>query len=114
MTLLLNRVIALPLLAVSGIAGRVASGDLTVSLPEGDRSDEVGALVRAFRAMVENFRDQTRELVEGATVLGAAMTARVVRCTTTPVITRQLGIHRPGCSNSTVSGLGNTRALRFC
>ena len=81
MTLLLNRVIALPLLAVSGIAGRVASGDLTVSLPEGDRSDEVGALVRAFRAMVENFRDQTRELVEGATVLGAAA-SEIVASTT--------------------------------
>ena len=81
MTVLLNRLIAVPLLAVSGIAGRVASGDLTVSLPEGNRSDEVGTLVHAFRAMVGNFRDQIRGLVEGATVLGAAA-SEIVASTT--------------------------------
>ncbi|MDP2378496.1 methyl-accepting chemotaxis protein [Reyranella sp.] len=81
MALLLNRVIALPLLAVSGIAERVASGDLTVNIPEDDRADEVGALARAFRAMVENLRGQIRELVEGATALGSAA-SEIVASTT--------------------------------
>ena len=72
MALLLNRVIAVPLRAVSGMAERVASGDLTVNVPVDDRVDEVGALVRAFRAMSENLREQIRGLIEGANVLGSA------------------------------------------
>lgn len=72
MALFLSRVIAEPLKAVSGIAERVASGDLTVDVPQGDRADEVGVLVRSFRAMCENLRDQIRGLVEGANVLGSA------------------------------------------
>jgi methyl-accepting chemotaxis protein len=79
--LLLNRVIALPLQAVSGIAARVASGDLTVNVPEDDRADEVGALVRAFRAMLENLREQIRGLIEGANVLGSAA-SEIVASTT--------------------------------
>ncbi|OGA78204.1 MAG: hypothetical protein A3G27_11710 [Betaproteobacteria bacterium RIFCSPLOWO2_12_FULL_66_14] len=81
MALLLNRVIALPLLAVSGIAERVASGDLTVNIPEDHRADEVGTLVRGFRALLENLRAQTRQLVEGANVLGAAA-SEIVASTT--------------------------------
>jgi methyl-accepting chemotaxis protein len=81
MALLLNRAIALPLRAVSGIAERVAAGDLTVNVPEDDRADEVGALVRAFRAMLENLRGQIRELIEGANVLGSAA-SEIVASTT--------------------------------
>jgi methyl-accepting chemotaxis protein len=72
MVLFLSRIIAVPLGTISGIAERVAAGDLTVNVPEDDRADEVGALVRAFRAMLENLRGQIRGLTEGANVLGSA------------------------------------------
>ncbi|MFZ2629766.1 MAG: MCP four helix bundle domain-containing protein, partial [Rugosibacter sp.] len=53
MVLLLNRIIAAPLRVIAGIAGQVAGGDLTVSVPADNRADEVGDLARAFRAMIE-------------------------------------------------------------
>jgi methyl-accepting chemotaxis protein len=81
MALLLNRAIALPLRAVSGIAEQVAAGDLTVNVPDDDRADEVGALVRAFRVMLQNLRGQIRELIEGANVLGSAA-SEIVASTT--------------------------------
>jgi methyl-accepting chemotaxis protein len=98
---LLNRVIAMPLRTVTGIAERVASGDLTVSLPAENRSDEVGVLTQTFRSMMENLRNLTIELREGTNVLavsaseivattaqvaaGAAETATAVSETTTTV-----------------------------
>jgi methyl-accepting chemotaxis protein len=50
---LMNRLIAVPLQTVTGVAERVTAGDLTVRVEAGDRSDEVGALQRAFKIMVE-------------------------------------------------------------
>ncbi len=81
--LFLNRIIALPLGTISGVAGQVASGDLTVSVPQDGRADEVGALLRAFRSMVENLRRGTRELHEGIGVLGSASSE--ILATTTQV-----------------------------
>ena len=102
MALFLNRVIAEPLKLVSDIAERVASGDLSVNVPEDDRADEVGALARAFRAMIENLRRTTREIHESIGVLasssseilatatqvaaGAAETATAVSETTATVV----------------------------
>ncbi len=56
MVWLMNRQIAAPLRAVTGVAERVAAGDLTVVIEAEDRSDEVGALQRAFRIMVEKLQ----------------------------------------------------------
>jgi len=83
MVLLLNRVIAVPLRMVSGIAERVASGDLTVTLPAENRSDEVGVLTQTFRRMVENLRNLTIEIREGTNVL--ASSASEIVATTTQV-----------------------------
>lgn len=69
----LNRAIAAPLRQIAGIAERVASGDLTVTVASADgRADEVGVLTQTFRRMVESLRGVNREIREGATVLGAA------------------------------------------
>jgi len=81
MVLLLNRVIAVPLRMVSGIAERVASGDLTVTLPAENRSDEVGVLAQTFRRMVESLRNLTIEIREGTNVL-AASASEIVATTT--------------------------------
>jgi methyl-accepting chemotaxis protein len=50
---LMNRLIAVPLQTVTGVAEGVTAGALTVRVEAGDRSDEVGALQRAFKIMVE-------------------------------------------------------------
>jgi len=42
MAVFLNRILASPLKVISGMAERVASGDLTVNMPVDDRADEVG------------------------------------------------------------------------
>ncbi len=68
----LNSVIARPLKDVSEIAGRVAGGDLTVSIPGGERQDEVGVLVRTFRAMIERLKKQTKEINEAVNVLATS------------------------------------------
>jgi methyl-accepting chemotaxis protein len=83
MVLLLTRVIAVPLRAVSSLAGQVASGDLTVSVPNDDRTDEVGDLVRAFRDLVAKLRQTTRDLHEGVGVLASASSE--ILATTTQV-----------------------------
>ena len=81
LALLMERVIAGPLRELSSAADRVAAGDLTVNAPPDDRGDEVGALSRAFRAMIENLRAQIRGLSEGANVLGSAA-SEIVAATT--------------------------------
>ena len=53
MVWLMNRLTAAPLREITAVAERVAGGDLTVLIESGTRSDEVGALQRAFRTMVE-------------------------------------------------------------
>ena len=83
MTLLLTRIIASPLREIAGVAERVASGDLTVNVPADSRADEVGALARAFRAMIENLRRTTREIHEGVGVL--ASSSSEILATTTQV-----------------------------
>jgi methyl-accepting chemotaxis protein len=81
--LLLNRIIATPLKTVAGIAGQVAGGDLTVGVPEDNRADEVGDLLRAFREMIVKLRQTTRDLHEGVGVL--ASSSSEILATTTQV-----------------------------
>lgn len=72
MATFLNRIIANPLREISGIAERVASGDLTVNVPSDNRADEVGTLAQTFRTMVENLRRVTGEILEAANALGSS------------------------------------------
>jgi len=80
---LLTRIIVGPLRVISGVAERVASGDLTVNVQENDRADEVGILGRTFHGMVENLRRLTREINEGVGVLTS--TSAEIMATTTQV-----------------------------
>lgn len=52
----ITRNITVPLNEISNIAERIASGDLTVSVATGDRTDEVGSLVRTFDRMSQSLR----------------------------------------------------------
>ena len=84
MALLISRIIAAPLQTLSGIAGQVASGDLTVSIPAGHRTDEVGELLRAFGAMLEGLRKLMHEINEGVNVLSSS--SGQILATTTQVV----------------------------
>ena len=83
LALLMERVIAGPLRELSRAADRVAAGDLTVDVSQDKRADEVGALMRAFRAMLENLRRLTRDIHEGVGVL--ASSSSEILATTTQV-----------------------------
>lgn len=83
MVFLLGRVIAVPLRAVSSLAGQIATGDLTVSVPNDSRADEVGDLVQAFREMLTKLRQTTRDLHEGIGVI--ASSSSEILATTTQV-----------------------------
>ena len=72
MALLISRAIAAPLQMISGIAGKIASGDLTASIPINHRTDEVGGLLLAFGAMIEGLRELMREINEGVSVLSTS------------------------------------------
>ncbi|MDD5180891.1 MAG: methyl-accepting chemotaxis protein, partial [Gallionellaceae bacterium] len=81
MALFMSHIIAEPLRMVSGIAQRVAAGDLTVNIPQEDRTDEVGVLMHTFHTMVENLRQSTQEIHEGVSMLASG--ASQILATTT-------------------------------
>lgn len=56
----LSRQISRPLRKVSEVADRVGEGDLDVSVPMGDRQDEIGTLTRTFNQMIANLRETNR------------------------------------------------------
>jgi len=65
----LGRVIADPLIEISGLAERISEGDLTVNAPLSDRTDEVGVLKNSFHKMVENLRRMNSEIHEEISIL---------------------------------------------
>jgi methyl-accepting chemotaxis protein len=83
MATFLNRLIANPLKEISRVTERMASGDLTVSVPSDHRADEVGTLAQTFHRMVASQRDMTREIREGVNVLTSS--AGEILATTTQV-----------------------------
>ncbi len=68
----LSRNIAGPLREITAIAERIATGDLTVSLADSERTDEVGVLTRTFSRMLGRLRRLIQEVREGTNVLGTA------------------------------------------
>ncbi len=57
----LARNISRPLQEISGVAEKLADGDLSVSLPSLNRRDEIGVLTQTFNQMISNLRDTTRK-----------------------------------------------------
>ena len=53
-TLLVSRMIARPIMTVTGVMGRLAGGDDSVEIPATDRRDEVGAIAKAVLVFKDN------------------------------------------------------------
>lgn len=68
----LDRVIAAPLRAATLLAGRIATGDLSVSVPASRGADEVGQLQTALAQMVESWRGLMGETNAGIATLASA------------------------------------------
>ncbi|MCK4346036.1 MAG: methyl-accepting chemotaxis protein, partial [Bacteroidales bacterium] len=66
--------ISKPIKNISEIAVKVGEGDLSVELPESERSDEVGVLSNAFRSMVANLKRQINDIMEAVSVLTSMVT----------------------------------------
>jgi diguanylate cyclase (GGDEF)-like protein len=60
----LARSIVRPILALSEAAGRIAQGDIDVSLEPHPGGDEIGVLTNAFNEMTSRLRDNQRQLEE--------------------------------------------------
>lgn len=60
--ILVTRQITAPLASLSRVASEVAEGNFLVELPDVENHDEVGAVTRAFRKMVQNIRVYIDEL----------------------------------------------------
>jgi methyl-accepting chemotaxis protein len=68
----LSGLLSRPLAEMAQVAERVATGDLSINLPESYRRDEVGVLTQAFRRMLMGLRIITSEIQEGMNVLAAS------------------------------------------
>ena len=71
---ILAKTMARPIGALAGQVSLVGGGDLTVDIPAQKRHDEVGALARAFQAMLDSLRGQTHHTLEGVNVLSSSTT----------------------------------------
>jgi methyl-accepting chemotaxis protein len=70
----LSREFARPITLISQVAERLSKGDLTVTVPEFNRLDEIGALAGAFHSMLESMKTQTGRLYEGIKILSGSAT----------------------------------------
>ncbi len=61
--------LARPITGLAGAAERVRAGDLTARVEEGDESDELGTLTRAFNRMTSQLESQRGELLEASRVI---------------------------------------------
>ena len=68
----MNRLLAVPLRAITGIAEQIAMGDLTIQVTVEERTDEIGTMQSSFAIMVNNLRELNRDLREGFSVLSAS------------------------------------------
>jgi methyl-accepting chemotaxis protein len=66
--------ISKPVKKISEAAVKVGEGDLSVELPESERSDELGVLSNAFRSMVNNLKKQINDIMEAVSVLTSMVT----------------------------------------
>ena len=68
------RGVSKPIRRMSDQASKISQGDLTIDVTLEKRRDEIGQLTRSFHLMVENLRQQTKEILEGVNILMSSST----------------------------------------
>jgi len=79
----LHAEISRPIQEISGLAKRIAAGDLRGDLDDTRRSDEIGELYTSLNSMIASLREMTGEIKTGSSIL--AQTASEILTTTTQV-----------------------------
>ncbi len=69
LALLLAGTIAKPITEMTYRVARISEGDLTETIPDLKRTDEIGILAQAFGQMVTNLRTQIRQILDGVIIL---------------------------------------------
>lgn len=69
----ISRMITRPLNMVVEIADQISERNLNVNVPHNKYSDEIGALLKTFRQMVDNLREEIGQIVEGVNVLATSV-----------------------------------------
>lgn len=103
---LLTRHISVPLTQLSETAENIAQGNLSVSLPNSDRLDEIGVLTRTFNQMIGNLQNITQknneqnwfnsnlanftQMLQGQSSL--ANVSRMILSNLTPLVKAQQGV----------------------
>lgn len=72
MIIFLHFTMSRPLIRMSRIATMIAAGDLTTTVENDDRTDEVGILSQAFSRMTETLGAQIRDIMEGVSILASS------------------------------------------
>lgn len=67
-----TRIIAYPLRDLSSNANGIANGDLSVTIKETKRTDEMGILIMAIRTMTNRLQQQMAEINDGVNVLSSS------------------------------------------
>ena len=80
---LLIRAISVPLRVMAGISDKIAEGNLSATVEQTTRKDEVGTLQRSLRRMSENLRELFSQTQEGIGTLGTS--ASEILATTTQI-----------------------------
>lgn len=73
--------IAKPMIKMAKVASKISQGDLTVELAKVKPSDEIGVLTNAISDMVDNLREQTKEIINGVNILSSSVSQITVSLT---------------------------------
>lgn len=71
---LFARSVARPINRLSAQVFQASQGDLSIDVTETKRRDELGELINSFQVMLNNFREQTDQILTGVNVLASAST----------------------------------------
>ena len=72
-SLFISTGIVRPIKQITHTVKQIAAGDLTITIPSKNRSDELGTLTDGFNKMLENLRSQTQQMTGGANTLASSI-----------------------------------------
>ena len=61
-----------PILRLSEVVKKIAEGDISVSIPDEKRGDEIGGLIESFKLMLHSLRDQINSTISSINTLSSS------------------------------------------